>query len=377
MTDTHIETLRAIARRGSLGTIVHVGAGNGKELEALSELAPVRAVLIEPDGERASDLARRTADLPWAEVIEAALADTAGTAAFHRLNFRSLSGLSQPEGLTDLFPGLRATDSFDVDTLDMAAVLQRAGLSTQTPQEPVQSDNDDKTGIHVLILDAVSASGAVITALAAPGTPDGSPPVPVFAHILVSAPVQPFWGAGSAVKGLLDTLSELGYRIATEQTVDPDFPRYWLSLDPLAHENQRLVQALAASRTEVAQMEQTLADMAQQIAQAESQAPEAEAISTLETRLDEMKKSRDAAQKTANEAREQTQNARSDLTAALQMQMLARADLNDLKDRYRTLHAENTAQAELLGQLSAQLEIVAQHLSQTDTAEVPAATDAS
>ena len=73
--DTLFESLATLKDR-PIGTVLHIGAGNGLVLARYADLAPERVVLVEGDTDTAAQLQRRAAGLRWAEVRAQAVAAT-------------------------------------------------------------------------------------------------------------------------------------------------------------------------------------------------------------------------------------------------------------------------------------------------------------
>lgn len=116
------------ALQGVNGTILHLGAGLCRELDAYLETAAEQIVLVEPDPEAAQGLRERTATEARVTVIEAAVAGEGGEATLHRYSVSGLSTLHPLKTLPTQWPGLREIAQLQVKALDMAQLLEQVTL---------------------------------------------------------------------------------------------------------------------------------------------------------------------------------------------------------------------------------------------------------
>src|SRR4051812_31134314 len=102
-------------RIGAVGTLVHVGAGDGEDLDQWLQLSPQRLIVAEGEARSAALFAERVARLPRAEVHAIALAPRAGRIAWHRYNLPALNGPLQADGLVAFYPRVRQIESTSLD----------------------------------------------------------------------------------------------------------------------------------------------------------------------------------------------------------------------------------------------------------------------
>jgi hypothetical protein len=142
-----------------LGTVVHIGAGSGLVLADYMSLRPQALVLVEGDADNAAELRDMAAPLPWARVVQAVLAPTAGPATWHRYNLPALNGLARPDHLRADFPRLRLLATEDVQAAAAADWLAQLQLPVPTAEEAA----------NALVVDLPAEAEALVCALGAEG----------------------------------------------------------------------------------------------------------------------------------------------------------------------------------------------------------------
>jgi hypothetical protein len=151
MTDlsAHLASLPADA----LHTVLHVGAGDGSDLDAYRALAPQRLILVEGDPDTAELLGDAARDLSGSEIHSAVLAPTAGLLAWNRYNLRFLNGPLDASGLARLFPRLRRLGTTRLDAQAIGDFIESLALTP--PGE----------GKSLLVLDVPGQEHALLEAL--------------------------------------------------------------------------------------------------------------------------------------------------------------------------------------------------------------------
>ena len=152
---TLLDKLASLTDR-PLGTVVHVGAGNGMVLERLARLSPARVVLVEGDPDIAAALERSADGLPWAEVVDRPVAAQAGPLAWHRYSLPAVNGPLDATPLGVYYPRLRRTGSRRLDAIALADLLASLDLG------------EDDPGAHVLVLDVPGQEDALLASLPQP-----------------------------------------------------------------------------------------------------------------------------------------------------------------------------------------------------------------
>lgn len=372
----------------SHGSIIHIGAGDGAELEGYLASRFERIVLVEPEPDRAAAIEIRCANDPRTSVIAGALTGVDGEAELKTYNIRALDGLCHPTGLQDIYPGMRVLSRVIVPTLSPAALLKRI--------EPLP-------GPVRLVLHATGVEADILNAW-----PVGDANSQLDSIELRCSAARLFDG-GSDLSALRALLQMKGFDEISSDLSDPDWPKLVLRQNALRLE-------LDAQRTLCAQLEGRLAEadvalesassaiatkngrielleaqlleaeaaqVAAGTALTENQAKQAELngrIELLESQVSEAEAAREVALKNTREATEAAQvaaktaltehqarevelnTARSDLAVTLRMQAMLQSDLRDLQARYAETLSVRQQQEDLLRKLTPRLQEAAQYI---------------
>jgi len=174
------------------GTILHLGAGDCRELDTYLETAAEQIVLVEPDPEFAQALRQRTEAKPRVKVIEVAVAGQGDAAKLHRYNVPGLATLHPLKTPPTQWPGLREVAQLHVKTLDFKQLLEQVALA-----EGKQ---------HWLVIDTPGEEAQVLRALRTHEVPQS------FAHLsLTIGSLTPQVEEARPV--LFQALEEAGYRL--------------------------------------------------------------------------------------------------------------------------------------------------------------------
>jgi len=300
------------------GTIIHIGAGEGGDLPAYDALHPQRVVLVEPNpdllpGLRAAAAAAHCDTL----VLPCAVSGKTGEAVLKVFNFFDLSSLSEPTGLKDLFPGLQKTGGPVVGTQAPAALLASVPLSDTHP--------------NWLVIDAPGSETAIIKAMCK-GTL-----LEAFQHIVLTVPQTVLFRGAVPGQDLVDLLTDQGYVVLPEtaEITDPEW--LYVHLERLPHQKQ-------------------LHEMKTELDAALRKASKAtDALGREKQKSAALKKCLTDAETTIGERQTELEDLQQNLRLALQTQMLANSDLEDLRARYATVAAEKSKQEELLLKLTRRL----------------------
>lgn len=221
---------------GSLDTVLHLGAGDGRATEGLKAR---RLVLVEPDAELIPQLRRR--ERIGVEVIAAAVAAEAGPALLNCFNLAAFSSLREPsEEMAALFPGLRQIRQQEVATLALADLVRSLDLTEAQDNLIIL----ETPGLEAELLDVLLAAEEALSER--------------FRHLLLRAGRRPLYAKGVPLDRLADRLAEGGYRLVARNDDDPDVPCLLLHLDAgklLMHRNA----ALREARAQAADLEARMA----------------------------------------------------------------------------------------------------------------------
>jgi len=217
------------------GTIIHLGAGRGHALADYLAANPARIVLVEADPARARELERLAPGHEHVEVIAAAATDQDGTATLQRFNLKDLNSLATPTTVLELLPGLRQTDTVEVDTIALETLLAREDL------EPGQG--------NLLVIDTPGSEPALINALCQ------SDALSQIDRIDLHCGHEPLFEDGEPARELLQRLSTAGHEIEDcDEESDPDRPCWRLALNPVRVENLQLRAQLEENAEQVEQL---------------------------------------------------------------------------------------------------------------------------
>jgi hypothetical protein len=194
------------------GSIIHIGAGGGAELEGYLAGNAERIILVEPEPDRAAALERRCASDPRTLVIAAAMTGEIGEAELKTFNIRALDGLHYPEHAKGIYPGLRILDQMIVPTLSPAGLLERIG-SMPGPVRLILH----ATGMEADILNAWPAGDALAQ----------------IDRVELRCSASSLFEGGSDMAGLRELLQNLGLDVVHSDMSDPDWPKLVLRSNPL------------------------------------------------------------------------------------------------------------------------------------------------
>jgi|GEM_PF-1675359 len=275
------------------GTILHIGAGQCRELPDYQQIEPDRIILVEPNPETINALRQNAAEYDNVTLLQAAVAAEAGRARLHRFNFPELDSLREPTGLYQLLPGLQEIGQTEVSTISPAQLIRRLSLEDSTNNWLVL----EAAGEEAVILEELNRTGALQN----------------FSRLIVRTGAESFYKGGSCAQPLLELTESLGFFVeATPDEEDPDWPRYHLRLDRMALECKRL-----KSELDKAEQARTTAEEQNQARIAELGNALAEQRAKTEQLAGELQSTRDKAEQARTRAEELHQARTAELENAL------------------------------------------------------------
>jgi len=198
----------------TIDTLIHLGAGPCRELDAHLALQPERLILVEADPSLAEALSARAQGLESVDVRHLAVASKPGEVTFHRYNLPDAGSLHPATGLKALFPGLKR-----LQTLTMEAV----GIG-----DLIDSFRLEPDAVHRLIVDLPGEEFPCLRAL------DDGGQLHRFQWLSMYCGHEPLYEHGLAAGAILDWLSEQGFDLVEcDETQDPDRPCWILKRNPL------------------------------------------------------------------------------------------------------------------------------------------------
>ena len=196
-------------------TIIHIGAGRGRELGEYISSGARRIVLVDADrmsAARLRVLVGAAAQTDSAiEVIEAAVAGKEKDAELRIYNLERVSGIRQAEALKDVFPGLR--------------LVRSTNLRTQEAVHLIEGLKIDPGKANALVIDAPGEEYAILANLQAKGALD------LFSSIRVPVSRRPLYTGAAGANDVVKLLESAGYFVQHGGDVEwPILQAIWLRL---------------------------------------------------------------------------------------------------------------------------------------------------
>lgn len=317
----------------ALSTVVHVGAGDGRCIDAYRRRPPSRLVLVEGDPAARRRLAVAAATLAGTEVRGDIVGAAAGSGEWIDCSVRRFSGLHRPARLMDYYPGLGTRAPLPVAVRSLCDVLADCAVP------------DSRRMSTALVLDLPGALRAAL---------DAVPPslLDAFGWILLRAPREALHEGADVAADVLAWLDDHYYRPQWSDTEsDPLWETHLLHLDTAGRRIARLTADLATAARERLAAERGLAELRSRQQQLTRRAEAAEAaekeLASLKTRLqstaerakvaDDMEMLARQRNEQINRLKKELGEARQTASATSRLNLLRDADLRDLQARYVTL----------------------------------------
>ena len=139
-----------IQSESRLGTLIHIGAGTGSELQEYLDLGFARIALYEAVPELAEQLREISSGFEEISVYQTVIAEKEGKIDFHKMNNPRFSSLREQSALRDYYPNLHST-TVQMEAKGLKDVIGKLKLS----------DHE----INVLILEVQGAEDGLIKSL--------------------------------------------------------------------------------------------------------------------------------------------------------------------------------------------------------------------
>jgi hypothetical protein len=225
-------------------TVIHLGAGQCKELSVYQESGAEQIILVEADPENAAYLKKQYGDSDTVEIAEIAVAAQEGTAVLRKYNTQQYNSLRRPAKLAELFPGLRIVDEIEVHTVTVTDFIGNYHLS--------------KEDQNWLVIDLPGEEMEITALLCRSGI------VHYFDQITLYCGKEGLYENNVSADQVLEILRENGFDIISVNEED-DFDRpFWkLTRNTLKLENYALMQHVSALEKQVKELEQQKAEAEQ------------------------------------------------------------------------------------------------------------------
>lgn len=237
-------------------TIIHIGAGQGSELEAYLATEARRIILVEPNPTLAVQLRGKAQQYPRVEVLELAITDNPAHNTLYEYNLPEASGLYLADGLKALFPGLRQITQYAV--------------ATQTPQGLVQGCQLQGENNN-LVVQASGAELAIVNALIKSGK------ISHFRQLEITSSEHPVFNRDGDAERLKQTLQNEGFELKAKDSHNPDWPVWTYVSSPVARQLKSVMQKNQVMTDTLALKQQELEDNSASLAEVRSELEQARA----------------------------------------------------------------------------------------------------
>lgn len=217
---------------GPLGHVLHIGAGQGGDVDGYLAAGAQAVTLVEPDPEALAHLRMTVAGQDRVHVIGAAISAMPGNTDLYRFNFPDLNSLRPAQGLETVFPGLE--------------ILAREPVTVRGPAEIVSGIDLAEGQAHVLVIEAPGEAMSLLQALEEAGL------LKAFSGLCIQAGAERHYQDETPASEIVGWLREAGFPSAREEgTTDPDFPYIIVVRDPQAEVIAALQAELEEARAEI------------------------------------------------------------------------------------------------------------------------------
>ncbi len=207
---------------------VWVGPGEAADprlMDQFTEKNPTgQVVFIEARKSAVEKLLKKYEDQDQYTILCKYLDDVSKSATFHTLTFPEFSGLSEPTGLIDLFPGIAIDKSDRVETQAIGTCIQKLKFVTNKSSH--------------LYIDTPSLAGKFIRNLIQNNM------LYLFSIVHVSVGVNSLYKDSEIAKSIIVLLRENGFFVFYKDNTDPDIPVISFHLNPLWKELSDVKQQL-------------------------------------------------------------------------------------------------------------------------------------
>ncbi|MCL4674478.1 MAG: hypothetical protein KJZ59_00205, partial [Pararhodobacter sp.] len=205
----------SMARRQGPGILVHVGAGEGLDLDRHIGTGCSPIILIEPNPACFPGLEALALATPGVQIWRKAIAEGAGNQGLNLLSMARFSTLRDWAGLKTLFPGIALDERLEVETMTPAEMV--AALPDLAAKEAAHRLVVQATGVEAEILAGLEACGALAR----------------FASVEVSCGAEPLFDGALAAPDLTRWMADRFFNLVSrDDHDDPDWPVLVFEADP-------------------------------------------------------------------------------------------------------------------------------------------------
>jgi FkbM family methyltransferase len=229
-----------------LGTVLHIGAGDGSSIDSYLALAPQRLILVEGDPVTSAALEERAKTLPNANVIARPVSAEGGSLRWHRFNLAFLNGPLVPIGLSAVYPRLRPAETITVESIAITQLIVAQDI-TQDPDH-----------VNLLVLDVPGQETALLAALP-------QPLLSSFALIMVRSCQPGTFADASSMESAIESFTARYFRPISRSNDEPTWPQLTLRFDALACERDSFERQLSELKAREVETSRTIDAMRVQL----------------------------------------------------------------------------------------------------------------
>jgi len=322
-------------------TIIHIGAGQGEELQSYLDAGAQRIVLVEPNPKLADQLRETAQPHEQVTVVEAAVTSNPANNELKEYNLPEANSLHQPTGLKALFPGLKTLTTTQVSIL--------------TPEQLLKEHAPEEGKPVKLVVQTPGEEHAIVEALINTGQ------LKQCAELQMATNPEPYYESSVPASETLKLLEDYGYEITEENQQDPDWPSWQLARNPLKDQIEALEEQQTLMAREQKEAKAQLAMEEQARRAAETQAKQAQDQQRqLQQQVNQHEEKLADAQRRINDQKKRADELEDKLAKAQQ----ATSDLEKSLEEHKTWFRNRKAQAEQLQSENASLKTELENLKQ-------------
>jgi FkbM family methyltransferase len=225
-----------------VGTILHIGAGTGLELELYNTLQAERVIAVEPEPTLFNKLKSKAKRFAAVQVLNDWIAPQTSEIKAHYYTNPRFNSLLAADGLLTHFTNLKPTAEPSIKALGINTLLE-------------QTDTTDTTQNHILVLDVLGIELQLLQAA-------DKTRLNHYQWVVVRTSDSPLYQGGNSANEISDYLAEHGFALRLTDNAHTPFIEHFYQFDEqalLAKNNQdKLLEIQQQGSTQLSTMQQQL-----------------------------------------------------------------------------------------------------------------------